>query len=216
MANDRWTRDDIETLIERDPRFAAGLVAYGGQRQVYRLQCTMPAGTITGNPTPASFQNPVTSNFAVYDMLATVELPEANVGSILGPTFQVDNEKMPGIDVQASVTAGMSGGLPYNVNQQFMPIQQMARMTTSPASFAPMASWGNLWIFPYASQLTINHLLTKVYPDGLGLPRITWALYTAFLGANFLQLSVDDAVAILKTRGFEVPPHVLERVRGTY
>ncbi len=199
------TRDDYQAIAYRDPCLAMGLMVWGGQRQVYKLQARFTSGGVTGNAAPARFRNPANDFFCIFDIAYTVELPEANSGNIEQPTFQVNNEKIPNIDAQISLTAGMSGGLPYKVNSEFQAINTLAR-ATSVQGAGSLCNWGSPWMFPWGSEMQIDHLLTRVYPDSLLPVVVTWSLYTIFIGAAFSRVSEEDACAFLKVRDYHVMP----------
>ncbi len=199
------TRDEIQAVAYKDPCLAMGLLVWGGQRQVYAIKATTTSGGITGNAFRGQFRNPANDFFAIYDIAYTVELPEANSGSIDQPAFQVYNEKIPNIDAQISLTAGMSGGLPYKVNSEFQAINTLAR-ATSVQGAGSLCNWGAPWMFPWGSVMEIDHLLTRVYSESQLPVKVTWSLYTIFIGSMFMKIPEDDACAFLKGQGYNVMP----------
>ena len=203
------TREQLSLIAAVDPCRALTLLrAVGAQLQVYTATQVFDDGSTSQDPPPAQFQNPVSAPVLIVDQAYDVQTLNANAGSILAGQQAHFNALQPGIDAQIMVTPGMGGGMAYNINPQFQPIQGLARHT----SVAPVPGWQSGWLLPWGSQIQIAHRLRRTYTQGELPVQVVWYFYAAFLGASFVQERDPNAAIVhLKESGIyvasDVPPN---------
>jgi len=198
------SQEELKLIAYRDPRIAYMLLAGPRmQLQVLTASASFPSGsTVDGTPIPATLDQQLPEEFYVVDLAYQVATPNANAGSLFKGQQDYYNALSPGIDAQIQVTAGI-GGVPYVVNDEFAPIEGLARHTDQAEGGS--CSWANGWPLGLSSTVLFKLVLTRAYTAAELPCNVTFFLRSHYMACASSQISRVDAVAGLAGYGIQVP-----------
>jgi hypothetical protein len=129
------SRDPTFTLLtriaQRDPEYAFALLQGKPEPVSYSCAATFQGGSI-GDTEQAALDNGVSFSTWVDDFSYTIGQPNAFSGSVLQNEAQVAKEQIPGIDARVTVVGSASRRMRYVLDQNFKPVQLVARPSTVP------------------------------------------------------------------------------------
>jgi hypothetical protein len=184
-----------------NPRLAVALLRYPKLPQVYGLSATFTSGAV-GVEVSTQFDQPITSDFWVYDIAYQVQQPAAFTGSLLRAQQVYYNALNPDIEAEFQVTGGT--GLPWVFASTPLPLEALAHPMTGPASqpkYGVCATWVMFW--PQTLKATFS--LTRAYAEQvLGVGEIPTVVTVAFSGLtlgcqNYGNLTIEQAQNVLRS-----------------